>query len=344
MKMATLATYFGLGAQTHRSLDDVRMNLEVVKYCATVLFLESSLPNIFTTSRLVSPNSTSRSHGERDLNMASSALMFENNLEVSPLNKAEAAVLHTGDCNRVEPDPFDMGSLIDQIEAEPKQLDAMNEIDPQYSPVVSANADANEGCSGYAGMLDPDEVSVPSIRASFVPSYWGQKIELLHKDVLLQLCCAKLRVRFGVSTKFIDSAGRPRLSIVVDSPSSLCRVLDVCDHLAQRLYVDSGSSSVWRPVVIRKNGFLNFSTIRLNIPTLSNGSNGSSSIYATEIYQKDTSETIQRLVFDKFDVTQLDSLFVPGVFVDAFFSLDVYDYQHLAGIRLVAKKLIISCS
>ncbi|CAN1284533.1 Protein NEN4 [Linum perenne] len=44
MKMATLATYFGLGHQKHRSLDDVRMNLEVLKHCATVLFLESSLP------------------------------------------------------------------------------------------------------------------------------------------------------------------------------------------------------------------------------------------------------------------------------------------------------------
>ncbi|XP_047319632.1 protein NEN4 [Impatiens glandulifera] len=45
MKMATLAAYFGLGQQKHRSLDDVRMNLEVLKHCATVLFLESSLPN-----------------------------------------------------------------------------------------------------------------------------------------------------------------------------------------------------------------------------------------------------------------------------------------------------------
>ncbi|XP_051115207.1 protein NEN4 [Andrographis paniculata] len=44
MKMATLADYFGLGQQKHRSLDDVRMNLEVLKHCATVLFLESSLP------------------------------------------------------------------------------------------------------------------------------------------------------------------------------------------------------------------------------------------------------------------------------------------------------------
>nr|XP_043630885.1 protein NEN4 [Erigeron canadensis] len=46
MKMASLATYFGLGEQKHRSLDDVRMNLEVLKNCATVLFLESSLPGI----------------------------------------------------------------------------------------------------------------------------------------------------------------------------------------------------------------------------------------------------------------------------------------------------------
>ncbi|XP_044464310.1 protein NEN4 [Mangifera indica] len=45
MKMASLASYFGLGLQKHRSLDDVRMNLEVLKHCATVLFLESSLPS-----------------------------------------------------------------------------------------------------------------------------------------------------------------------------------------------------------------------------------------------------------------------------------------------------------
>ncbi|KAH9612082.1 hypothetical protein KSS87_000890 [Heliosperma pusillum] len=48
MKMATLANYFGLGEQKHRSLDDVRMNLEVLKSCATVLLLESSLPSVLS--------------------------------------------------------------------------------------------------------------------------------------------------------------------------------------------------------------------------------------------------------------------------------------------------------
>ncbi|MQL92370.1 hypothetical protein Taro_024994 [Colocasia esculenta] len=50
LKMATLASYFGLGQQKHRSLDDVRMNLEVLKHCATVLLLESSLPQVLSCS------------------------------------------------------------------------------------------------------------------------------------------------------------------------------------------------------------------------------------------------------------------------------------------------------
>ncbi|KAM1504166.1 hypothetical protein EV1_000285 [Malus domestica] len=50
MKMATLASYFNLGHQKHRSLEDVRMNLEVLKNCATVLFLEANLPGMLNGS------------------------------------------------------------------------------------------------------------------------------------------------------------------------------------------------------------------------------------------------------------------------------------------------------
>ncbi|KAM6563770.1 hypothetical protein CsatB_023768 [Cannabis sativa] len=69
MKMATLADYFGLGQQKHRSLDDVRMNLEVLKHCATVLFLEASLPSVLNNGswrmECSSPIMTrSRSHGK----------------------------------------------------------------------------------------------------------------------------------------------------------------------------------------------------------------------------------------------------------------------------------------
>ncbi|XP_062149079.1 protein NEN4 isoform X2 [Alnus glutinosa] len=61
MKMATLAAYFGLGQQKHRSLDDVRMNLEVLKHCATVLFLESSLPSVLHGKWQGSPTIMTRS-------------------------------------------------------------------------------------------------------------------------------------------------------------------------------------------------------------------------------------------------------------------------------------------
>ena len=62
--------------------------------------------------------------------------------------------------------------------------------------------------------------------------------------------------------------------------------------------------------------------------------------YGTEMYQKD-SGSMQKLVFSKYDPAELEPLFAPGTFVDAFFSVDLYDYQQNAGIRLVAKKLII---
>lgn len=67
MKMATLASYFGLGQQKHRSLDDVRMNLEVLKHCATVLFLESSLPNTFNSNLQSSLTVTTRSRSNGKL-------------------------------------------------------------------------------------------------------------------------------------------------------------------------------------------------------------------------------------------------------------------------------------
>ncbi|GKF93723.1 hypothetical protein Tco_0283423, partial [Tanacetum coccineum] len=48
-----------------RSLDDARMNLEVVKHCATVLFLESSLPSVLEDQwrHDSPPNITTRSRG-----------------------------------------------------------------------------------------------------------------------------------------------------------------------------------------------------------------------------------------------------------------------------------------
>lgn len=67
MKMASLATYFKLGQQKHRSLEDVRMNLEVLKNCATVLFLEASLPSVLNGNWRGSPTVTTRSRSNGKL-------------------------------------------------------------------------------------------------------------------------------------------------------------------------------------------------------------------------------------------------------------------------------------
>ena len=59
--------------------------------------------------------------------------------------------------------------------------------------------------------------------------------------------------------------------------------------------------------------------------------------------KKEPSGAAQRLIFNRFDaaVAELERLINPGAILDAFISLDTYDYQQSAGIRLVAKKLII---
>ncbi|KAL3819480.1 hypothetical protein ACJIZ3_005385 [Penstemon smallii] len=367
MKMATLATYFGLGQQTHRSLDDVRMNLEVLKYCATVLFLESSLPDIFTENSWVSPNATTRrrksSVEQAALNssMPSSSVDFRNHSASPPSNHSiekNHPILSLMSSNTVEEnspliesyptraDPFNMVSLGDEIEKGPLPEDSMEEEEEEEEESGRASHESStavsfEGSNGCIEFLEPDDVSLPSISVTLVPFYRGtQRTQILHKSFPLQLLCRNLKVRFGISTKYVDHAGRPRLSIVLNAPPSLCKILDAIDGLAQKLPLESGSFSEWRPVVTRKAGFFNSPTVRLHLPSVADGDMIK---WVTEIYKKDASAT-QKLGFSRFDVIELESVFTPGNLVDAYFSLDSYDYQQNAGIRLVAKKLIIQQS
>ncbi|XVF50081.1 hypothetical protein PTKIN_Ptkin04bG0065800 [Pterospermum kingtungense] len=362
MKMATLANYFEIGTQTHRSLDDIRMNLEVLKYCATVLFLESSFPDILTADTAVSPRpmtrswSNSKSSPEQpspSMHTLSPSLTSENVSNLSPTDLGNGdqhpiislLTCHTGEINSdasvpAQRDPFDMGLLRNEIKSEALQSDVTMEEKPQLeSPEMSPATTIAEGCSGYDGFLEPDEVSKTSIHASLIPHYRGtRRIKLLHKDVALQLFCSCLRVRFGVHTKFVDQAGRPRLNLVVDASPSLCDILETCDNVAKKISEDCGSSSEWRPIVGKNYYHINGPTVRLHIPIVVNGDNAQ---YATEIHRKDCSGTVQKLVFSKVDVAELGNLIRTGITVDAFFSLDTYDYQQSAGIRLVAKKLVI---
>ncbi|RVW14682.1 Two-component response regulator-like APRR1 [Vitis vinifera] len=60
--------------------------------------------------------------------------------------------------------------------------------------------------------------------------------------------------------------------------------------------------------------------------------NGDITIYATETYWKDSSHITQRPIFSRFDAAELDTLFIPGILVDASFALDSYNHQLNVGI------------
>lgn len=76
-----------------------------------------------------------------------------------------------------------------------------------------------------------------------------------------------------------------------------------------------------------------------SIPTVVTGNVAK---YGTEIFQKEAaSGAEEKVLFSEFDAAELDRMFAAGTLIDAFFSLDPYDYQQSAGIRLVAEKLVI---
>ncbi|KAM7258613.1 hypothetical protein ACFE04_014354 [Oxalis oulophora] len=338
MKMASLANYFSLGRQTHRSLDDVRMNLEVVKHCATVLFLESSLPDIFTPNNWISPNATTRSRSiakssspGSEINKRSppSRLELQDPAEFPQNHPILSLITSTEEVS--DTDASNMSPLSESLKTKSLQVDV--------SVDETLMCAGYEACSDDAGFLDPNQISLAYISASFVPWLYGiQRIQLFHNDVPMQLHCPCLRVRYGISTKFLDNNGRAKLNVVVDAPLSLCRVLEACDRIAKEFSVESDSSSEWKDVVSVNKGYFGNPTARLHIPTVVNEDN--TARYGTEIYQKEASGVTQ-LVFSKFDPAELQPLLKPGTFVDAFFSFETYDFQQNAGIRLIAHKLIV---
>ncbi|KAJ3673821.1 hypothetical protein LUZ60_005813 [Juncus effusus] len=290
MKMASLANYFSLGRQSHRSLDDVKMNISVVKNCATVLFLEESLPNVLAVATPLA---------ELPLTLT------DTNILVSHIQDIKLDSIGTSTSTN-------------------------NGTNKSYISVP-----LSEPSGSFSTFLDPSEISPQQITILPLPFNQFSKTALFHNDLPLQLFCKDLKVRFGVSDKFTDNFGKPKLSFVADVSEKVCEVLEACDELAMRWSQGAGSGSQWRDLV-KKNGFVNLPTVRIHIPT-----NGGEGIYSTEILKKEPSGSIQKLVFSKLDTSELDSLFKPGSLLDAFISLDLYDYQQNAGIRLIAKRLVL---
>ncbi|KAH7656408.1 Exodeoxyribonuclease I protein [Dioscorea alata] len=332
MKMDSLAAYFGLGRQMHRSLGDVRMNLEILKYCATVLFLESNYSDMFPVNSLSDESTIPRN------NAGGSASPDE----ITPTIGSPSAVRLNVETNATA-DPSAPASNMEPIDLmhniEQMRIDQNESMENFRSTTSVTTLAAGEGCSQCVGFSPPEEVSTQCVRASLAPSPFQQsvpRIVLLHKDTPLQLCQMGMKILFGLSTKFADRSGWPKLSFMVYAESSLRNILDLCDNLAESLHVESSSSSQWRPVI--NTSYANSASIRLHIPTVINDY---VAMYSTEIYLKEPSGNTRRLVFSQPDAEELEPLIIPGNMVDAYFNLETYDFQEFAGIRLVAKTLVL---
>ncbi|KAL0752206.1 hypothetical protein Bca101_034209 [Brassica carinata] len=291
---------------------------------------ESSLPDVLV-DKSVSPTETTSLR--RHLRASSSS--GEDNTLITPFTLPSI-----GENSVAQPDPFNMNFLRNEMASDNNlPLDTLMEEEenqPSDTVVVSANTSDREG------FLSPDAISLSNIRAVLVPFYHGSqlmRLKLLHGDSSpLQLYCSCLKIRFGISGKFLDNSGRRRLNFVVDLNPRLCSILEACDSNAQKVSVDSGSSSDWNTVVSPVKGLVNYPNARIHIPT---EISGDAARYAIEVHQRESGGDTQKLIFSNPSAEELETLLKQGSVVDAFLSLEPYDYQQKAGVRLVAKKLVM---
>lgn len=241
---------------------------------------ESSVPDILTDMSWFSPRKSPRTRSkEKSLpnGVRESPTSSSSSSKTDPsLSSVEATTVKNhpivslltecseSDTSSCEIDPSDITTLISKLHIGTLQTDAADEAETvrqQDESTPSTDLDAKD-----ESFLGVNEVSVSGIRASLNPFYRGSlRMKLFHNDTPLHLCWYSLKIRFGISRKYVDHEGRPRLNIVVDLPPDLCMILDASDAAVRNLRIDSSSSSSsgWRPTVMRKEGFANYPTARL---------------------------------------------------------------------------------
>lgn len=243
---------------------------------------ESSLPHILTPNSWVSPNVTAINPcidsntptllgqvlGDSSSSSFASPRVEENHPAYSLMIATTENIVNFTPITTTNPNVFNIVPLNDEVKTKSNQLGiAMEEPKStlQYLNTGPTQPPTFEGSSSSTGYLEPERIFISLISTSLVPCYTrGHRITLLYNGVIFQLCCKELRVKYGIITsKFVDYAGRPKLNFVVYASPTLCQILDACDEKAQKLSIDSGSNSVWKPVVMRKNSLFDSPTVRL---------------------------------------------------------------------------------
>ncbi|GKC52058.1 hypothetical protein Tco_1074803, partial [Tanacetum coccineum] len=239
------------------SLGDVQMNIELVKYCATVLFLESSQSDNLTENSMASLNATNSIRHNENASLNGTAS------NTSPISHNRNIENHTIPPNHI--------AQVDTMDPPEDKMETENLQSNEAMIAESSTTTLSDAVSNHSEIVEPDAVSLALITVNIAPFFHGSpKLQILYRNIPMQIRCDGMRVR---------------------------------------------------------------------IPTVTEDS----SRWMTEIYHKESSlsSSIQPLVSSRYNVAELDSLFRPGSLVYANFSLDPYNYQQNAGIRLVAKKLIV---
>ncbi|XP_002993628.2 protein NEN1 [Selaginella moellendorffii] len=324
LKMATLASYFGLGKQEHRSLADVRMNIEVLKLCATVLFLESNFPDIFPMESIVSPNQNSpflvpeRRQSARLSSLRGDAFNF-NLLAVS----LEEAIKHD-DAN---------GSKLESREETTMISATTTRTIEQATEQERVSEDLRND-----KFLRSDEIFLDFLDATHNPDKW---ITLQHASQQLCIRETNARVKFSVSDRFAYSSdGKPTFSIVIVPTPKLLAIAKECEVLVKNVSTSMGIAAVWQPVLVA-NG-TGDEALRIKIGTSGDGESAS---YTTKLFKKKQEDgSLERLDLPSVDPKTFQESVPAGCCVDVELRCDGYAFQGgKVGLRFLAEQLFILC-
>ncbi|KAJ7533053.1 hypothetical protein O6H91_13G031100 [Diphasiastrum complanatum] len=376
MKMASLASFLGLGEQEHRSLSDVRMNLEVLKRCATLLFLESCFPKIFVdvnpapsssvlsmedTVETISTNVSTSAESRSSVTKSETVLWnIKETLCKSTGFISEVTVNNIAEMKGKSRSPHSEEDITgsSSISDVCSRFNSLQLRQPNFTLVENAPHDTNSqrvllvasttsehidnSASPTTGDLDESfleakDVVLTSLIAEEKPSTWGGwKIVLLHQGLPLRIFECRVRVKYSLSDTYAFDSAGNPTFAIAVEPSA-----QACNiiHMCESLaqkHVALGGISTWRPPLLKREGL---DLIRIRIKTLGSGDGAK---YTTRFYKKDlTTGALVESSLGSVDAGSFRSFIQPGCLVDVGFSCNVYNFRGFAGLRFVADTIIL---